>query len=76
MWWPVYSNKLTTQADTIDWIYQNDTPGIIPSILNYTILDDTEITRLRVLENTSESLNDDALAQIKYRHHVNVASRS
>ena len=52
--------------------YQNDTPGIIPSILNYTIRDDTEITRLRVLENTSEALNDDAFAQIKYRHHVNV----
>ena len=40
------------------------------SILNYTILDDTEITRLRELENTSEALNDDAFAQIKYRHHV------
>ena len=52
--------------------YQNDTPGIIPSILSYTILDNTEITTLRVLENTSEALNDDAFAQIKYRHHVNV----
>ena len=54
-------------------IYQNDTPGIIPSILNYTILDDTEIIRFTcTLENTSEPRNDDAFAQIKYRHHVNV----
>ena len=39
--------------------YQNDTPGIIQSNLNYTIL---MILRLRVLENTSEALNDDVMS--------------
>ena len=47
MWWPAYSNKLTLHVDTIEFIKM--IPRELYRVsLNYTILDDTEITRLRV----------------------------